>query len=171
MITTINLVSILHHILHPLFLVMRTFKIYYFSSFQICNTVLPTTVVMLHAHSQDLFFCNWRFVPFDHLHPFYPSPTPHLWQTPICSLYLWTCFLFVFVDFTCKWDHTVWSEVWSYDQSFLDLFNSVIPSNSIRNLYEFSYCFQAFLRFSKGIYIINIRMTLLLSIFYRVYYK
>ena len=38
-----------------------------------------------------------------------PSPTPgsHLWKLPICSLYLWVCFiLFIFFRFYI-WDHTV----------------------------------------------------------------
>ena len=31
-------------------------------------------------------------------HPFYLPPTPHLWQPPICSLYLWSCFYLLFKD-------------------------------------------------------------------------
>ena len=33
-------------------------------------------------------FYNWTFVPFESLHPFPPLPTLHLWQPPVCSLYL-----------------------------------------------------------------------------------
>ena len=73
---------------------MRAFKIDSFSKFQICNTVL-TIVSMLYSTCPWLY--NWKFVPFDSLHLFCLLPTPHLWQTLICSLYLWAyffCFFF-----------------------------------------------------------------------------
>ena len=48
-----------------------------------------------------LFFLLFKFVSFDHLHPFCPFLTPLLWQPPICSLYLWVslfryCFVLIF---------------------------------------------------------------------------
>ena len=45
-------------------------------------------------HLQDLSF-NSKFVPFGHLHPFYPLPTLHLWQPAVCSE-----FDFLFLDST-----------------------------------------------------------------------
>ena len=49
MLNTVSLVNIhpLTELKNNLFLVMRTFKIYSLSNFQICNTVLLTTVTML----------------------------------------------------------------------------------------------------------------------------
>ena len=35
--------------------------------------VLLTVVSMLYITTQDLLY-NWRFVPFDFFHPFYPPP-------------------------------------------------------------------------------------------------
>ena len=55
------------------FFVMRTFKIYFLNNFQIYNMVLLTVVSMLYITTQDLLY-NWRFVPFDFFHPFYPPP-------------------------------------------------------------------------------------------------
>ena len=55
MITTISLINIHHHAqLHFFFPVMRTFKIYSLSSFQIYNTVLLTI-----AHSGVFFLFNY----------------------------------------------------------------------------------------------------------------
>ena len=41
-------------------------------------------------------------------HPFCLPRTPHLWQPPICSLYLWSCFCLLFKDIvTYFWLHWV----------------------------------------------------------------
>ena len=86
MITKISLVNIYHHIvIHTFFLVMRTFKICSLSKLQIYNTVLLTIVTMLYIPSPGLIYFITKFVPFDHLHPIPPTPTPCLWQPPICS--------------------------------------------------------------------------------------
>ena len=47
------------------FLIMRTVRVYSPSNFQVYNTVL-TIVAMLNY---TYLFYNWRFVPFDPLHP------------------------------------------------------------------------------------------------------
>ena len=57
----------------------------------------------VHSILMTHLFCKLKFVPFDPLHPFC-SPHPHVWQPPICSLYLWAC---LFLVSTYKWDHTV----------------------------------------------------------------
>jgi len=44
-----------------------------FSNFQIYNTVLLTIVIMLYIISSELTH-NWKFVPFNYLHPSSPSP-------------------------------------------------------------------------------------------------
>ena len=54
MITAVSLVNIHHHI-QFFFLVMRTFKIYSFSNFQIYGVVLLTVVTMLYIISPNLF--------------------------------------------------------------------------------------------------------------------
>lgn len=73
MISTINLVT--HHFTYyKFFLLLRTFKMYCLSIFQICNVVLLTTVTCYTSHSQDC-----KFIPFDQSHPFLhtpPNPTP-----------------------------------------------------------------------------------------------
>ena len=70
-ITTINLVNIL-------FLVMKTFKMYSLSNFQIYNTVLLTIVAMLYVISPWLIYfiteSLYIFIPLTHFtHP--PPPT------------------------------------------------------------------------------------------------
>ena len=37
---------------------------------------------------QTYSFYNWKFVSFDHLHPFLPPSSPYPWQPPIHSLFL-----------------------------------------------------------------------------------
>ena len=44
---------------------------------------------ILHLSTYLLY--NWKSVPFNPLHLFYPHAPP-FWQPPICSLYLWICF-------------------------------------------------------------------------------
>ena len=88
-------------------LMLRTFTIYSLSNFQKCNTVLLTIVTMLYIETLPMtyLFYNCKFVPFDLLCPSGPPPHLHLWQ-PICSLYLWVCFFFLFLRFH-KWYHIV----------------------------------------------------------------
>ena len=76
MITQINLVNVHHHTwLHNFFpLVMRKFKIYSLSDFQICNTILLTMVAMLYITSPWLtYFITgslYLLTPFTHFsHP------------------------------------------------------------------------------------------------------
>lgn len=53
------------------FLVMRPFKIYSFSTFQMHNTVLLTIITMLHITSSELIYLvTGNFLLLDHLHPF-----------------------------------------------------------------------------------------------------
>ena len=60
---TIGLTDIRHRHNYNVFLVMRTFKIYPLSKFQICNAVVLTTVTMLHSISHDIHLiigiCNF----------------------------------------------------------------------------------------------------------------
>ena len=68
---------------------MRTFKIYSFSNFQIYNTVLLAIVTMPYITSPGLtYFITgslYLLTPFSHfMHPY-----PRLWQPQICSVYLW----------------------------------------------------------------------------------
>ena len=78
---------------------MRIFKIYCLSIFQIYNTVLLTMASIWYIISPWHLFFNWTFVPFDPLHPFCQPFIPYLWQSPICSLYLWPLFFVCLVGF------------------------------------------------------------------------
>ena len=62
-----------------MFTVMRTFNSCSVTNFQICNTVLLTTVIMLFITSPKTYIYNWKFVPFDPHRPFCPLPTHQLW--------------------------------------------------------------------------------------------
>ena len=78
---------------------MRTFKIYSLSNFQIYNEVLVDIVTTLYIISQITYlFYNWKFEPFDHLSSFYLTLISHSWQPPICSLDMNLCFLLVCLD-------------------------------------------------------------------------
>ena len=49
---SVSLVTVHHHtVANIFFLVVRTFKIYFLSNFQICNTVLLTMVTTLYITS------------------------------------------------------------------------------------------------------------------------
>ena len=60
-------------------------------------------------------FCSWKLEPFNPPHLLLlTSPSPTLWQPPVCFLYLWLWFCFVmfvhlfcFSDSTYKWNYTV----------------------------------------------------------------
>ena len=76
LIITISLVTICHHtkLRHNYWL------------YSLCCTL----------HLCDLFY-KWECVPLNLLHLFFQSPhPPSLWLPPVCSLYLWVCFCFVF---------------------------------------------------------------------------
>jgi len=78
MTTTVSFVNIHYHVQLQIFVcVIRTFKAYYLSHFQICNMVLLTVATKLYFTSSRLIY-NWKFVPFDHRNLFC-SPQP-LWQ-------------------------------------------------------------------------------------------
>lgn len=55
------------------------------------------------------WFCNWKSVPLDPLHPLCPPPNPPSFlQPPICFLYLWVWLGFVCcLDSTYQWNHRV----------------------------------------------------------------
>ena len=63
----------------------------------------------VHYIPMTYLFYNWKFVPFDRLSPI--SHPHHLWQPPICSLYLGAHFFFFwfFLDFICKGDHMIFA--------------------------------------------------------------
>lgn len=71
-----KLMSIITHSYKIFFLVIRTFKVYCFSNFQICNTVFLTPVTMLYIISPLLIYfmtgmlCLWT--PFSHFTHFQP---------------------------------------------------------------------------------------------------
>lgn len=75
---------------------MRNSKIYFLSSFQICNTVLSTIVTMLYMTSPELIYLIPRslylFTPFTH----FASPPTSLSSVSVNSV------LFCFLDFMYK---------------------------------------------------------------------
>ena len=73
------------------------------------------------AKAHDVFIYNRKFVPFDFLYLFCSSPTPYLWQPPMCSLYLcaWFGFFVLFLDSTYKWDHMVFVFIWLISLSIM----------------------------------------------------
>ena len=79
------------------FLIMRTFKIYCLSNFQICNAMLLTVVITLLPHD----YLYWGYVPFDPLNPFHLPANPH------CSRQSVLCTYEFCLAFACKWNHTV----------------------------------------------------------------
>ena len=98
-ITTISLVNIYHLTkLQSFFLVMRMFKIYSFSNFQISNTILLTIVIMPYITSPALICLitgsEYLLTPFTHL--FHLPTLP--WQPSSCPLLL----SLVFTDSTYK---------------------------------------------------------------------
>ena len=100
------------------FFLVKTFKIYSLSNFQVCNTVLlPIVPVMYMMSSWHLFYTR-KFILFDFLHPFLPPLNPCLWQPPICICELGVvCVL----DFAYKWDHMVFSLLWLNSLSIVPL--------------------------------------------------
>ena len=60
---TVGLTDIHHRHTYNVFLVMRAFKIYSLSKFQIYNAILLTTVTMLHSTPHDIHLitgvCNF----------------------------------------------------------------------------------------------------------------
>ena len=79
MITKIKLINISinsysYHFLS--FLMVKTFKTYPLSKFQVHNTVLLTIIIMLYIRSLELI-CpdNWKFVPFHQHLPISPPPS------------------------------------------------------------------------------------------------
>ena len=65
----------------------------------------------VHALPRTQLSYNWKFVPFDYLHPFFSTAPSNLWQPSTYSLYLWVwfSFFFFFSDSTYKWEHTVFA--------------------------------------------------------------
>ena len=109
MIITIALADILitSHNYHFLF-VVRTFKIYSFSNFQVCNTVLLAIVTTLYLRSPEgihLITGSWCFWPTS---PHFSHLSPALGNHRLLSVSVSSASL----DFTCKWHHTVFVCPW-----------------------------------------------------------
>ena len=105
----------------------ETFKIYSLSNFQTCSRVLLAVLSALQSLPRASSSYNRTFVPFDPIHPFCPSPIPHLcYHQSLLCIYELFFFSFFFVDSTYKWDHTVFA----FSIRLFAL--SVMPSKSIR---------------------------------------
>lgn len=77
MVSTVCLVIIITiHNYKAFYLVMRTFKVYCLSHFQVHNTVLLTTVTCCAVHHRTWLFDNCKCIPSDLLHAFPRGPPP-----------------------------------------------------------------------------------------------
>ena len=83
---TRSLVSIYHHTYNNVSFIMRTFKIFSLSNFQICNIVPLTIVAMLYISSLWVIYFITKFISFDPLYPFHLLPPPNSGnhQSDIC---------------------------------------------------------------------------------------
>ena len=85
MITTIRLVN--YHTVHVCVCVLKIFKIYFLSNFQVYKIVLLTTVTILYIRSLELIHLkNKIFFLFDKYLPISTTTSP--WQSPFYSLLL-----------------------------------------------------------------------------------
>ena len=74
---------------------MRTLKIYSVSNFQTYNRILLIIVTMMYIISPGLIYFIIRSFYFLTISTDFTQHLPsHLWQPPICSLYLWVQFCF-----------------------------------------------------------------------------
>ena len=89
-------ISLSPYIVTYFFHVMKSFKIYSFSNFQMYNTVLLSIVTMLYIKTLEHLFYNWEFVPFNTHHPF--RLHSHSLPLPITNLFsvFVSCFFFFF---------------------------------------------------------------------------
>ena len=102
---TVNLGTICHHTkLYIFFLVMRTFKSYSLSNFQICNTILLTIVATLHITFPGLNYfvtqvcTSWLPSPNS-------PPSQHPCPLATTNLFSVSVSLILFVRFTCSFVH------------------------------------------------------------------
>ena len=104
---------------------MGTFKIYCLSKlFKMQYSIINYSNHAIHYIFMTYLFYNLEFVPFDNFHPFLPSPTPYLCQPPICFLYQWACFIFVYlfcflILHTSKIIHTLFVFLWFFSLSII----------------------------------------------------
>jgi len=101
------------------FLIMRAFKIYSLSDFQIWNTVLLTIVTMLTLHPYDIYFITgslYLLTSFTIL----PTPTAHQSVLCICE--------FIVIFFKIVHIREI---IWYLSFSFWLTWLSIIPSRSI----------------------------------------
>lgn len=64
------------------FFFMRTLRCYSFRKFRVCNTVLPTQVIMLYTLDLKLYSSNWTSVPFYQPLPISHTPAPDNHNSP-----------------------------------------------------------------------------------------
>lgn len=90
-----RLKSVTIHSYKLFFLVMRIFKTYSFSNFEICNTILLTIAPCSTLHPPHLFIYIWGFVSFDPLPLFcLPFKLPPLANTNLYIYKLVFCWCF-----------------------------------------------------------------------------
>ena len=109
MITMVGLVntSLPSHNYHSVF-VVRTFKIYSLSNFQVHNKILTTVTVLYIIRSSELIpLMTGGLDPLANISPQFPYLLP-LAATSLLSVSLSSGFS----DSTYKWDHTVFVFVW-----------------------------------------------------------
>lgn len=112
--------------------VVRTFKIYTLSNFQIHNTVLLLIITILFIWSPELTcLMTGNLYPFEYLHSFSPQP----WQPLV---YFVSVSLVVFLDSICKWDDTCIVFLWLIESIFFFIW-AVIKFYEFLNVFNIPY--------------------------------
>lgn len=106
-------------IIHSVFFFLWWLGFTLLAKLSVCNTGLLTIIPMLYITSAWLAL-SLEVCTFDPLHPFCPSPSPHLWRSLFCLCTYELDFLLLFgegevKDSVYKWDHTVLSCLISFN--------------------------------------------------------
>ena len=81
------------------------------SQYKIANHIANCSHHVIHNIPRTYCYCNCKYVPFEHLHPFPPLP-PHLWQSPVVLCFSEFGFLQVWCFRFHMWDHTVFAPLY-----------------------------------------------------------
>ena len=100
------------------FLVMRTFKVYSLSKFEIYYRALLTYLHAVHYIPKTHLSCNCNFIPFDHHCPFYPTPPPIVTTSCLSSPVFWFVLFLSFLSLCWHSHFVLVSFTWIYLTEF-----------------------------------------------------
>ena len=105
------------------FFVVRTFKIYSVSNFQVYSTILLFIITMLYLRSSELtHLTSGTLYPLINVCPFPPHSRP--WWPPLGSLFFWYhCLALVLGEY---WFHKMYLQVFPLLQSFERVWKGLI---------------------------------------------